>query len=89
MNAKSNDSRPTWVDPDDAPEITDAWIEEADLYEGERRVRRGRPPLLNRKRPLTVRYDADVIAAFKATGSGWQTRMNDALREWLESRRTA
>ncbi|WP_026147120.1 BrnA antitoxin family protein [Methylomonas sp. MK1] len=32
----------------------------------------------------TVRFDADVIAAFRATGSGWQTRMNDALKEWLK-----
>lgn len=33
-----------------------------------------------------VRYDADVLAAFKAGGPGWQTRMNDALREWLHGR---
>ena len=28
---------------------------------------------------------ADVMAAFKATGAGWQTRMNDALRDWLRT----
>ena len=33
-----------------------------------------------------VRYDADIIEAFKAGGPGWQTRMNDALREWLHGR---
>jgi uncharacterized protein (DUF4415 family) len=32
----------------------------------------------------TVRFDTDVLSAFKATGSGWQTRMNDALKEWLK-----
>jgi uncharacterized protein (DUF4415 family) len=32
-----------------------------------------------------VRYDAQVIAAFKATGKGWQTRMNDALKAWLQT----
>jgi uncharacterized protein (DUF4415 family) len=32
---------------------------------------------------LTVRYDADIVAAFRATGPGWQTRMNTALRDWL------
>ncbi|WP_353477430.1 BrnA antitoxin family protein, partial [Klebsiella pneumoniae] len=32
-----------------------------------------------------VRYDAEVIEAFKATGKGWPTRMNDALREWLKT----
>lgn len=31
----------------------------------------------------TVRFDSEVLAAFKATGRGWQTRMNDALKEWL------
>ncbi|MBC7857974.1 MAG: BrnA antitoxin family protein [Burkholderiaceae bacterium] len=34
----------------------------------------------------TIRFDADVLAAFKATGDGWQTRMNDVLKEWLRSR---
>ncbi|RKR46298.1 BrnA antitoxin family protein [Paraburkholderia sp. BL17N1] len=44
---------------------------------------RGRPKLDKPKVSLTVRYDADVVDAFKSTGDGWQTRMNDALREWL------
>jgi uncharacterized protein (DUF4415 family) len=30
-----------------------------------------------------IRLDADVLEGLKATGKGWQTRMNDALREWL------
>ena len=33
----------------------------------------------------TVRFDADVLNAFRAGGRGWQTRINDALREWLET----
>jgi uncharacterized protein (DUF4415 family) len=32
----------------------------------------------------TVRFDTDVLSAFKATGKGWQTRMNEALKEWLK-----
>lgn len=32
----------------------------------------------------TVRFDAEVLEAFKASGRGWQTRMNDALKEWLK-----
>jgi len=31
----------------------------------------------------TVRFDRDVLEAFRATGRGWQTRMNEALKEWL------
>jgi uncharacterized protein (DUF4415 family) len=34
---------------------------------------------------LTIEYDRDVIEAFKATGEGWQARMNMALRDWLNS----
>ncbi|MFL9922132.1 BrnA antitoxin family protein [Paraburkholderia fungorum] len=43
----------------------------------------GRPPKENPKEQVSVRYDADVIAAFRSTGDGWQTRMNDALRTYL------
>ncbi|WP_244467892.1 BrnA antitoxin family protein [Nitratireductor soli] len=43
--------------------------------------RRGRPPLENGKRPVKLRLDPDVIEHFRASGPGWQTRMNDALRE--------
>lgn len=49
-------------------------------------ARRGRPPgsvKADRKVPTTIRFDADVLDALKASGRGWQTRVNDALREWL------
>lgn len=36
----------------------------------------------------SVRFDADVLAAFRATGEGWQARMNNALREWLKEHAT-
>lgn len=71
-------------DPDDAPELTDEFFERADKYDGPKLVRRGRPKADTTKVALTVRYDAEVIEAFKATGKGWQTRMNLALREWLK-----
>lgn len=45
----------------------------------------GRPRSASPKVQLTVRYDADVVSAFKAGGAGWQTRMNDALRDWLKT----
>jgi uncharacterized protein (DUF4415 family) len=38
------------------------------------------------KVPTTIRFDADVLAALKASGKGWQTRVNDALRDWLKTR---
>lgn len=45
----------------------------------------GRPKSDSPKVQVAVRYDADILAAFKAGGPGWQTRMNDALREWLKT----
>jgi uncharacterized protein (DUF4415 family) len=44
---------------------------------------RGRPKALRKKTPVSIRLDEDVVKAFKAKGKGWQSRMNDALREWL------
>jgi len=35
------------------------------------------------KAPTSIRFDPEVLEAFRATGRGWQTRMNDALKEWL------
>ena len=49
----------------------------------------GRPRCDSPKAQVTVRYDADIIDAFKAGGPGWQTRMNNALREWLRGRQKA
>ncbi len=43
----------------------------------------GRAPL---KIPTTIRFDPEVLAALKATGKGWQTRVNEAMREWIKSR---
>lgn len=69
---------------EEIPELSQDFFRHADMYRGETLVKRGRPKLPVIKRQLTVRYDADVISAFKATGKGWQSRMNDALREWLD-----
>lgn len=83
MTEKSNVTKKTSLDEDDAPELTEEWFEKADLMQGAKVVRRGRPAGRT-KASQTVRFDLDVLAAFKATGKGWQTRMNDALREWLK-----
>lgn len=45
--------------------------------------RAGRPAGSAAKEQVSIRYDKDILAAFRATGPGWQRRMNDALREWL------
>jgi uncharacterized protein (DUF4415 family) len=43
--------------------------------------RRGRPALASPKEAVKLRLDAEVLSHFRATGSGWQTRMNEALRK--------
>ncbi|XUY27369.1 BrnA antitoxin family protein [Agrobacterium sp. rho-8.1] len=48
---------------------------------GEHRATRGRLALENPKRQITLRLDEDVIARFRQSGKGWQSRMNEALRK--------
>jgi uncharacterized protein (DUF4415 family) len=42
---------------------------------------RGRPRLEKPKELIHIRIDADVISAFRSTGSGWQTRINALLKK--------
>lgn len=51
--------------------------------------RMGRPRSDRPKISVTVRYDQDVIDAFKSSGDGWQTRMNAALKDWLRTHKPA
>ncbi|MQT13536.1 BrnA antitoxin family protein [Segnochrobactrum spirostomi] len=71
----------TWTDPDDAPELSDAWFRQAEQNEDGRLVKRGRPPLETKKQLVSLRLDPDVIARFKADGPGWQARINETLRK--------
>lgn len=43
---------------------------------------KGRPKGSN-KEQVNIRLDVDVIEAFKADGTGWQTRINNVLKEWV------
>ena len=64
---------------DDAPELTEEWFERADLYKGGKLVRRGRPLGSGTKELVSLRLDKKALAAFKATGPGWQARINDTV----------
>ena len=48
-------------------------------------LRVGRPRASTHKIPATIRFDADVLAALRASGKGWQTRVNEAMRDWLKA----
>jgi uncharacterized protein (DUF4415 family) len=54
------------------------------------RALRGRPKSENKKLLVSVRYSPEVLAYFKSTGEGWQSRMDSVLREYVErkARRT-
>ena len=70
-----------WIDPDDAPKLDRKWFAEADLRQGDKVIRRGRPRSENSKQAVSLRLDSEILEWFKKSGVGWQTRMNDALRK--------
>ena len=49
--------------------------------------RRGRPVKAEKKRQLTLRLSPEVVDYFKSTGPGWQTRLDEALKEYVEAHR--
>ena len=81
MPRKKKSGAAAWVDPDEAPELTDTFFDRAEIRLGEKIVRRGRPPLPSPKQAVKLRLDADVLAAYRKTGAGWQTRINADLRK--------
>jgi uncharacterized protein (DUF4415 family) len=50
------------------------------------RALRGRPKSETKKQLLSVRYSQEVVAYFKSTGAGWQSRMDGVLREYVARR---
>ncbi|MDO9011205.1 MAG: BrnA antitoxin family protein [Gallionella sp.] len=64
------------TDPDNLP-LTDTELSQF------KRVR-GRPLGSGKKAQVTLRLDAQILEKFKATGNGWQTRINDALLDWTK-----
>lgn len=80
MHVSSSDLTKPWIDRDDAPELTEDWFAKAALMEGEKVIRPGGRPRGSDKEQVTLRLDKVVLTHFRATGPGWQTRMNEALR---------
>ena len=84
MTGNRKPMAPDWpaID-DDAPDLTESpWAEKL----AEATVQRGRPKSDRTKVSTTIRLDADVLERFRADGPGWQSRINDALRDWLAKR---
>ena len=65
------------ADPD-AYSLSDAEWEKVKRF-----VRIGRPKAKVTKERITIRLSRDVVAQFRSTGEGWQTRMDSALRQFI------
>jgi uncharacterized protein (DUF4415 family) len=63
---------------DESPDATEL------MREVVNKLRVGRPSGGN-KEQIALRIDRDILNSFRATGKGWQTLMNKALREWLQT----
>jgi uncharacterized protein (DUF4415 family) len=61
------------VEYDELPELTEPMLKRAKIKKG------GRPVSMNPRKLISLRLPADVIARWKATGPGWQTRMAERL----------
>lgn len=84
--ARPDDESPEWTrnEISDARPALDliAEVFGADAAESIKRGR-GRPPKANKKINQTLRLDADVLKAYRQEGQGWQTRINQVLREHM------
>lgn len=105
MSENRKNMHTEWIDPDDAPEITDDFFEQADEYQGDKLIRHRRPSrtetygaqrrpglgsaraLQNRsgaeniKERITLRLSPDVVKRCRASGPGWQSRMDLVLAD--------
>lgn len=74
----------TPYDPNDPTTVKAFWGKGAVRLPGQRGAQKSPTKIA-----VTVRYSPEVIEYFRATGEGWQTRMNDALRAYIKRHRTA
>lgn len=63
------------IDTSDIPELNDEFFKNAKL-------------VVPHKQPVTLRLDADVLEWFKSQGQGYQTRINNLLRRYMESQQS-
>lgn len=96
MTENKPSTQEDWVDPDDAPELDEHFFTHAAIMHGDvvireatdTMARRGRPPKGEQaKVNQTLRLSPDVLAYFRASGDGWQARIDETLREAMERRR--
>lgn len=80
----------TAAEYEDAPEVTAELLERAEYRVGGRlkaHPRRRGPQKAPTKIPLSLRLSPEVVKHFRAKGRGWQTRIDEALRKLVGSRK--
>lgn len=91
MSENRPSSTADW-DDDNLPEWTDDQFDRAEFRIGGKLIRPadgtltkpGRPKSDNPKQQVTLRLDSEVLSRFRATGPGWQSRINAELRKALK-----
>ncbi len=81
MPTKKRTTKSKWIDPDEAAPLDREWFERAEIWEGNKLIRPGRPRKAAAKQAVSLRLDPDVLEHFRAGGPGWQSRINAALRK--------
>jgi uncharacterized protein (DUF4415 family) len=81
MQTRKRSTKTKWTDPDDAPRLDRNWFERAEIWEGNKLIRPGRPKKASAKKAVSLRLDPDVLEHFRASGPGWQSRINAVLRK--------
>jgi len=89
--------KPSPDTPDkDSPEWTDNMFREATTLEKsdlppafKQAARRGRPKSSAPKQAISIRLSPDVVTSFRAMGRGWQGRIDEVLKDWLERHHAA
>lgn len=71
---------------EEIPELTDEWFAQATLHVAGKPVRRGRPKTAAPKQAINIRLSPDVLAYFRASGPGWQSRIDAALKDHIAKR---
>lgn len=81
---------------DEIPEVGDDWFAAADLYHGDKLIKRGRPKSDAPKQLVSLRLDAEVLRWFKApapairrTGAGYQARIGAILKSHMTRKKAA
>jgi uncharacterized protein (DUF4415 family) len=89
MTVSRKSIKRVWRDPDDAPELTEDILDRAEISVGGLVLRSangaltrpGRPRSAAPKKSVHLRLSPDVLAHFRKSGAGWQTRIDEALRK--------